>query len=143
MVSTSLINQDTRIKVSSVLNRDTTSFGKQHLIDGTEETCWNSEQGLPQHILVDFGTPAVLHTIHLTFQGGFVGKTCVALGSTPEQPNNYNVSLATFYPQDINPMQSFPITCDQPIQRLKLVFEESTDFYGRITVYKFDVLGTR
>ncbi|SAM01474.1 hypothetical protein [Absidia glauca] len=143
MASTSLINQDTRIKVSSVLNRDTTSFGKQHLIDGTEETCWNSEQGLPQHILVDFGTPAILQTINLTFQGGFVGKTCVALGSTPDQPNDYNVTLATFYPQDINPMQSFAMVCDQPIQRLKLVFEESTDFYGRITIYKFDVLGTR
>lgn len=31
-------------RVSSVLNRDTTSFGKQHLTDGSEETCWNSEQ---------------------------------------------------------------------------------------------------
>jgi hypothetical protein len=93
--------------------------------------------------LVDFGTPAILQTINLTFQGGFVGKTCVALGSTPDQPNDYNVTLAKFYPQDINPMQSFAVVCDQPIQRLKLVFEESTDFYGRITIYKFDVLGTR
>ncbi|CAO3589132.1 unnamed protein product [Absidia cylindrospora] len=143
MDATSLINSSTRIKVSSVLNRDTTSFGKQHLIDGTEETCWNSEQGLPQHILVDFGSPATVQGIHLIFQGGFVGKTCVALGSTADQPNNYNISLATFYPQDINPMQCFAISCNQPIQRLKLIFEESTDFYGRITIYKLDILGTR
>ncbi|KAI8089139.1 galactose-binding domain-like protein [Halteromyces radiatus] len=145
MSSTSLINQDTRIKVSSVLNRDTPSFGKQHLIDGSEETCWNSEQGLPQHILIDFGTPATVTDIILTFQGGFVGKTCVALGSTADQPNDYSVHLATFYPQDINPMQTFPIPNNNnvPIQRLKLIFEESTDFYGRITIYKLDVLGTR
>ncbi|ORZ10199.1 galactose-binding domain-like protein [Absidia repens] len=143
MDATSLINSNTRIKVSSVLNRDTTSFGKQHLIDGTEETCWNSEQGLPQHILVDFGSPATVQGINLTFQGGFVGKTCVALGSTADQPNDYNISLARFYPQDINPMQSFAVSCDQPIQRLKLIFEESTDFYGRITIYKLDILGTR
>lgn len=33
-----------QIRVSSVLNRDTTNYGKQNLIDGQVETCWNSEQ---------------------------------------------------------------------------------------------------
>uniref|UniRef100_A0A8U7NF03 Nuclear receptor 2C2 associated protein n=1 Tax=Corvus moneduloides TaxID=1196302 RepID=A0A8U7NF03_CORMO len=32
--------------VSSVLNRDVKQFGKQHLFDGSEETCWNSDQHL-------------------------------------------------------------------------------------------------
>jgi hypothetical protein len=27
-----------------VLNRDTKSFGKQHMLDGSDETCWNSHQ---------------------------------------------------------------------------------------------------
>jgi len=31
-------------RVSSVLNRDTRQFGKQFLIDGQDDTCWNSEQ---------------------------------------------------------------------------------------------------
>ncbi|KAI9304187.1 galactose-binding domain-like protein [Cunninghamella echinulata] len=139
----SLISSNTRIKVSSVLNRDTTTFGKQNLIDGSEETCWNSEQGLPQHILIDFGGEVKVNEIVLTFQGGFVGKKCVALGSTSEQPNDYNIPLVTFYPQDINPLQTFKVdNNDTPIQRLKLIFEESTDFYGRITIYKLDILGT-
>jgi hypothetical protein len=30
--------------VSSVLNRDTKLFGKQHMLDGSDETCWNSHQ---------------------------------------------------------------------------------------------------
>jgi hypothetical protein len=31
-------------RVSSVLNRDTKSYGKNFLCDGKEETCWNSDQ---------------------------------------------------------------------------------------------------
>lgn len=84
-----------------------------------------------------------MNEIVLTFQGGFVGKTCVAIGSTSEQPNEYNIPIVTFYPQDINSLQTFKVdNNDTPIQRLKIIFEESTDFYGRITIYKLDILGT-
>lgn len=31
-------------RVSSVLNRNTRQFGKKHLFDQDEETCWNSDQ---------------------------------------------------------------------------------------------------
>lgn len=33
-----------KLKVSSVLNRDVKNYGKQHLTDNDDETCWNSEQ---------------------------------------------------------------------------------------------------
>jgi hypothetical protein len=39
-----LIDEDTTCRVSSVLNRDTKQFGKKHLFDGEDETCWNSDQ---------------------------------------------------------------------------------------------------
>ncbi|KAI8882630.1 galactose-binding like protein [Backusella circina FSU 941] len=138
---TSLISSDTRIKVSSVLNRDNASFGKQNMIDGSEETCWNSEQGLPQHILLDFASPVSIESIALTFQGGFVGKTCMALGSVECSPNDYSINLGNFYPEDINSAQTFNFNATEPLKRLKIIFEESTDFYGRITVYKLDVIG--
>ncbi|KAG2184986.1 hypothetical protein INT43_000899 [Umbelopsis isabellina] len=138
---TTLISEDTRVKVSSVLNRDTTNYGKQHLTDGNEETCWNSEQGLPQHILLDFGRGVEIDSVTVTFQGGFVGKKCTAQASLVESPNNYDQELGTFYPEDVNSTQNFSIECSQPVQRLKLLFEESTDFFGRITIYKLDVLG--
>lgn len=77
------------------------------------------------------------------FQGGFVGKTCRALGSLADSPNDYNVDLGSFYPEDINSTQTFALNPSTPVQRLKVVFEESTDFYGRITVYKMDILGER
>lgn len=31
-------------RVSSVLNRDVKQFGKKHMFDANEETCWNSDQ---------------------------------------------------------------------------------------------------
>ena len=31
-------------RVSSTLNRDTKQFGKKHLFDDREDTCWNSDQ---------------------------------------------------------------------------------------------------
>ncbi|KAI9490805.1 hypothetical protein BDB00DRAFT_884045 [Zychaea mexicana] len=145
----SLITPETRIKVTSVLNRDTATFGKQHLIDGSEETCWNSEQviyslSIVQYTIIShFGSePVTVEAILFTFQGGFVGKKCLALASLPDTPNDYSIDLGAFYPEDINSTQKFPLSSvDSKIQRLKIVFEESTDFYGRITVYKMDILG--
>ncbi|KAG0327297.1 Nuclear receptor 2C2-associated protein [Dissophora globulifera] len=101
----SLLNADCRIKVSSVLNRETSLYGKQFLTDNSEETCWNSEAGTPQFIVVDFGRKVQVDTIQLMFQGGFPVPEC---GET---------------------------------SRIKIVFESSTDFFGRITVYKLDILG--
>ncbi|KAI8580043.1 hypothetical protein K450DRAFT_271392 [Umbelopsis ramanniana AG] len=141
MTARSLISAETRLKVSSVLNRDITNYGKQHLTDDSVETCWNSEQGLPQHILLDFGRSVEIESIWMTFQGGFVGKKCVLAASEAESPNNYNVDLGTVYPEDVNQPQSFNVQCPKSVQRLKLIFEESTDFFGRITMYKLDILG--
>uniref|UniRef100_A0A673TPQ1 Nuclear receptor 2C2 associated protein n=1 Tax=Suricata suricatta TaxID=37032 RepID=A0A673TPQ1_SURSU len=41
----SLVCPETVSRVSSVLNRNTRQFGKKHLFDQDEETCWNSDQG--------------------------------------------------------------------------------------------------
>lgn len=82
-----------------------------------------------------------MESIVLQFQGGFVGKTCIAVGSTPSSPNDYSVEIGRFYPQDINPTQTFDFPATEGLKRVKIIFEESTDFYGRITVYKLDILG--
>ncbi|KAI8602693.1 galactose-binding domain-like protein [Dissophora ornata] len=136
----SLLNPNCRIKVSSVLNRETALYGKQFLTDNSEETCWNSEPGTPQFIAIDFGRNVQIETIQVMFQGGFVGKTCQLLAWT--DAGEY-VEMMRFYPEDINPLQSFPVAEDerQTTSRVKIVFESSTDFFGRITVYMLDILG--
>lgn len=48
---------DSAFRVSSVLNRNTRQFGKKHLFDQDEETCWNSDQ--VRHSLPGVSTPSV------------------------------------------------------------------------------------
>ena len=62
------------MRVSSVLNGDVLQYGKQHLVDGSPDSCWNSEQGSPQQVQLTFARPVHVHSATVTFQGGFVGK---------------------------------------------------------------------
>jgi hypothetical protein len=58
-------------------------------------------------------------------------------------------TLQRIYPRDINSRQCFDLTGSKPglvekgIKRLKLLFEVSSDFFGRITIYDLQVEGTR
>ncbi|KAI9595764.1 hypothetical protein BDF19DRAFT_413235 [Syncephalis fuscata] len=148
-----LITADTRIKVSSVLNRDTTNYGKQNLTDGSEETCWNSDQQCPQYIALDFGRSVKPDTIYLMFQGGFVGRVArilvasvISTDTTTTTIGPYT-DLTSIYPEDINALQisfftlfKLPVQ-DAPIQRMKIIFDESSDHYGRITIYRLEITG--
>ena len=49
--------------------------------------------------------------------------------------------LTAIYPEDVNKKQVFDVPSLEPIQALKLTFEESSDFFGRITIYDLDVQG--
>ncbi|CAH1254465.1 NR2C2AP [Branchiostoma lanceolatum] len=112
-------------KVSSVLNRDVKQFGKKFMFDGDEETCWNSDQGSPQWILVEFSEEVCPQEIQLQFQGGFVGKDCcVEVGSGGGDLARFTIKEAP------------------SVKRLRIVFPGSTDFFGRVTVYKLDIIGT-
>ena len=49
--------------------------------------------------------------------------------------------LTAIYPEDVNRKQVFDVLSLETIQGLKLTFEESSDFFGRITIYDLDVQG--
>jgi len=133
---TRLITKDTRIKVSSTLD---SSLGKSCLVDGSPETCWTSQQGLPQYIQLIFPSPVIPKRISLTFQGGFVGTTCVV--TTQFQDVTSWQELTRIYPEDANRAQMFDLEAEEPVKGIKLVFEESSDFFGRITVYDLMIEG--
>ncbi|KAJ2863898.1 hypothetical protein GGH94_003304 [Coemansia aciculifera] len=134
-----LANLVSRYGVSSVYNRNTVSYGKQHLFDKSRETCWNSEQGTPQHIQVEFKVPVKLTAIRIQFQGGFAGKTTNLFDmSRPSQP------ICPLHPKDDNTVQV--LTLPESLQdiartRIKIQFLSSTDFFGRIIVYSLDFVG--
>ncbi|XP_043223814.1 nuclear receptor 2C2-associated protein-like [Amphibalanus amphitrite] len=128
---------DARITVSSVLNRDVKQFGSKYLTDGDEETCWNSHQGSPQYICARLAAPRRPTELQLQFQGGFAGGDCwLEAGDAPDQLRR----LHAFYPENVNRLQTFPVDCPEPVTHVKVVFNTSTDFFGRVVVYKFDLL---
>ncbi|KAF8743701.1 hypothetical protein AX14_001227 [Amanita brunnescens Koide BX004] len=137
----SLLKPDTPIKVSSTLDR---SAGKKHLVDNDPETCWTSQQGLPQYIQFTFTERVVPQKLFLTFQGGFVGTRCsvhVLLFNQQEW-----TILTNVYPEDVNRRQSFDLIPSETdiangVTGLKLIFEESSDFFGRITIYDLKLEG--
>ncbi|KAJ8374580.1 hypothetical protein SKAU_G00051600 [Synaphobranchus kaupii] len=75
-MAASLICSETASRVSSVLNRDVKQFGKKFMFDSNEETCWNSDQGDTQWVVLEFPQPVKVSEVKLQFQGGFSGKTC-------------------------------------------------------------------
>ncbi|CAF3539892.1 unnamed protein product [Adineta steineri] len=132
---------ETQLKVSSVLNKDNKNYGKKNLIDGSEETCWNSEAGSSQWIQITPTNSFSLNSIAIEFQGGFAAKRFVI---EYRQENGTFTSIAEFYPDDHGKLQisfSFiyvfrlptPFTIDQ--SPFRLTFYDSHDTFGRIIIY--------
>ena len=44
------------------------------MFDEDSDVCWNSGQGLPQFILIDFTRTVNISMVSIMFQGGFVGQ---------------------------------------------------------------------
>ncbi|XP_040176627.1 nuclear receptor 2C2-associated protein isoform X1 [Rana temporaria] len=135
----SVICPGTVSRVSSVLQRDVKQFGKQFLFDHRDETCWNSDQGSSQWIVVEFPQKVCVSEIHIQFQGGFSSKNCILEGCLK---NEELETVTDFYPEDINALQKFVFT-ERCVERLRLSFPSSTDFFGRIVVYHLDVRGCK
>jgi len=100
----SLINTSTRLRVSSVLNKETRVYGKQFLADGKEETCWSSdpcEDGSYQWILVNFEKPEEVSSLEIKFQGGFASSEVVV----EVMLDGRFKPVKSLYPEDVNSSQ--------------------------------------
>lgn len=137
----SLVCDKTIVRVSSVLNHDKMQFGKSHMFDGKEDTCWNSDEGSPQFVSLEFPAPVSPAEVQLQFHGGFSGQSCRL---EAESDDADWTDVMKFYPQDSSSLQIFPVngTCVNA-RRLKIVFETSSDFFGRVTIYMLNIVGKR
>lgn len=79
----------------------------------------------------------MIHSLKLQFQGGFVGQDCNILASTEGAVLQV---VQAFYPEDINAPQTFSLGKPFQANHIRLVFNKSTDFFGRIIVYKLEIL---
>uniref|UniRef100_A0A8D2Q3Z5 Nuclear receptor 2C2 associated protein n=2 Tax=Varanus komodoensis TaxID=61221 RepID=A0A8D2Q3Z5_VARKO len=110
------------------------------MFDGNEETSWNSDQGATQWLVLEFPRTVQASLIQIQFQGGFASQKCTVQGSRKGEELS---QVAEFYPEDTNALQSFPLEGAPAADKLKISFCNSTDFFGRIIVYRLEVLGKR
>ncbi|CAI9169485.1 unnamed protein product [Rangifer tarandus platyrhynchus] len=134
----SLVCPATVSRVSSVLNRNTRQFGKKHLFDQDEETCWNSDQGPSQWVTLEFPQCVCVSQLQIQFQGGFSSRQGRLEGSLGSEALS---KIVDFYPEDNNSLQISCFSCW--VDRLKVTFEDTTDFFGRVVIYHLRVLGKK
>lgn len=74
-LSLSLLTKDGTFKhkVSSILNKNA-QYSSKHMFTEDLESCWNSDQGSCQYIVIDFQRVVHVHSLSIMFQGGFVGQ---------------------------------------------------------------------
>ncbi len=128
-----------RHKVSSVLNKSS-EFASKHMFDGDDVTCWNSAAGSPQFVQLEFETDVIPTRNEGCFQGGFVGQDgAIEIGSSADSLAQIDIWDTL---EDNNSPQSLSFNAEgQACRVLKVTFPASTDFYGRITIYKLQVFG--
>ena len=87
------------------------------------------------------------------FQGGFAGSEMVCYIGAAATEHGCVEEIARFEADDNNEWQRFSLSkggssttvSNQPqgCRALKIAFPHTSDFYGRVTVYRLDVYGTR
>lgn len=93
-------------------------------------------QGAQQWIMINFEKTCIISGFEIEFQGGFAGKDChVEIGDN----NGSTVIAERFFPTDTNGVQCFVLKNTVTGKSFKLVFNESTDLFGRIIVYKLSI----
>lgn len=106
------------------------------MFDSNPDTCWNSDAGTPQWIIIHFDCECELSAFEIIFQGGFAGKECYVQGGSCEKDTE---TIQSFYPEDINSPQTFILKKPVKAKCFKFLFNESTDFFGRIIIYKLSL----
>jgi len=130
-------------RASSILQKNTKLYGPMNALKTEEESsCWNSDSchdDQQQYLLLDFRRPVYVQTLKIEFQAGFIAETCAVQLQTSDKTW---IDLEELELEDNHDMQEFALAKETTMgTALKLVFEEFTDFYGRVTIYRIEVWG--
>mmetsp|Transcript_33493 Transcript_33493/g.77243 ORF Transcript_33493/g.77243 Transcript_33493/m.77243 type:complete len:160 (-) Transcript_33493:476-955(-) len=141
----------TTVRASSTLNRDSALYGPQHVLT-SDDSAWNSAAlttsssssagpSKKHTLLLNFGRLVHIRSLGFMFQGGFVGTDCNAAASNDDE----SLVETELEFEDCNEMQVFDFCREDgtavPAKKLKITFKGSTDFYGRVTIYRLEVYG--
>ena len=148
-------------RASSVLQKKIKLYGPKNAIDTRNvSSSWNSEglndnddnnNNRQQHLLLDFGRLVEPTLIKMQFQAGFGCELCTIYlynhNNTNDTLTEHQLNEIEIHTQDIHDVQTYvippPTTSanDQYTTKMKIVFQQLADFYGRIIVYSVEVWG--
>jgi hypothetical protein len=131
----------TTCRATSTLDRNRKLYGAANMLSTDLSSCWNSAQGSPQQVQVLFHRAVDVSNICVMFQGGFVGQDVqVHVKKAEDNASQWEQADVDVDPEDSNDLQEFPCSLNQ-VEAIALTFQRSTDFYGRVVVYRLDVRG--
>ncbi|XP_067629537.1 nuclear receptor 2C2-associated protein [Eurosta solidaginis] len=128
-----------KCSVSSVQGKDSNQYGKHHMFDSVEDTSWNSSEGTAQWVKLHFDVPQKVSGFLVQFQGGFAAKSILVHIETLD---GKLILDEAFYPEDVNSTQTFYLkkhVNNKEAMKVKFFFPSSTDFYGRIILYRLEI----
>ena len=147
-VLTTGLGEHFKCKASSVLNGSAEYQVKNIFID--DDSCWNSEgngNGTSQFLFFDFlNTSVKVHVVKVMFQGGFVGQEAsLYIGKNKANMSKVHTLDEIAIINDSNDLQEWiiPTHIITAGQCFKIEFGSSTDFYGRVTIYRLELLGEK
>ncbi|EPQ29301.1 uncharacterized protein PFL1_03056 [Pseudozyma flocculosa PF-1] len=148
-----LLANEVKVKASSGSSKDAKA-----ILSGDLETAWTSENASPVSdpgstvSTLTFKLPSdqggarigSLHSMALTFAGGFSAMNARLLYSTESSPTEWKDAAAEVFPYDSNAKQFFRLETnetakDEIATSLRLQLSGSTDDYGRVTVYQVEI----
>ena len=134
-----------KIRASSVLNKSSDFQAKNMFID--DDSCWNSDGGSGENqgqwLLFDFlGKEVQLSTVSIMFQGGFVGQEgTIEFLDSREGDHKRTINMDEIQRiEDCNDLQTWGFEASAA-KLIRINFPSSTDFYGRVTIYKLSLIG--
>jgi len=145
----------TTARSTSVLQRNTKLYGPMNAIDlSNKSSCWNSDGTANGNeyisFFIDFHRVVSVEEIRMQFQGGFVAKefhisTIIEDLENSSSGNWREMDDDAIEPLDTNQIQIFNLSHENPLWKkctgIRIDFDSSTDFYGRITLYQIQVWG--
>ncbi|KAG2814196.1 hypothetical protein PC129_g10572 [Phytophthora cactorum] len=131
----------TTCRASSTLDRNKQLYGAANMMSADLSSCWNSAQGSPQHVQVFFHRVVDISTLCIMFQGGFVGQDVQVHVKKAGGGVQWEEVAVDVDPEDSNDLQEFPCKL-QHVEAIALTFQRSTDFFGRVVIYRLQVRGT-
>ena len=125
------------LRASSVLQKNSKLYSPMNVLDDDAGTSWNSEgnQPTPTSLLLDFNRPVHPTTVKFQFQAGFAAESCTIF------VDGKNSGCESLELKDSHELQEHRVTLPPQTNKMKLVLEDLTDFYGRVILYRLEVWG--